>query len=289
MSISNLPDAPPSIFPAVQHAVDQALRQVGPYLDSLLQRAAPTPTMLRALGDELERAQKDPRSVAHPELLDPGVFWARSAWPQAAAVVKNARGALLAIADELSSVVRGSEQVLESWLSAQIDANLADAAFDPDASRDAAIDAVVGHCETLHRLVDRLSSLAPAENLLREATAMVDGARRQRAERDAQAQRDIEAAAVDPSQRAAFERAWTEGFAQDVAVRDQELRTIVPFRHQDLLLTAHRQASAAIAHDVEEMVQELTEPILGIGERMVRRYDELVVAATATSRASWSQ
>ena len=28
------------------------------------------------------------------------------------------------------------------------------------------------------------------------------------------------------------------------------------------------------------MVLELTEPILGIGERLVRRYDELVVAAT---------
>jgi hypothetical protein len=237
VSISNPSAAPPSIFPAVEHAVDRALRQVGPYLEGLLQRAAPTPAMLRALGDELEKAQRDPRSVAHPELVDPAVFWARSAWPQAAAVVKNARGALLAIAEELSAVVRGSEQVLETWLKAQLDANLADAALDPRSSRDTA--------------------------------------RRQRAEREAQAQRDAEEAGLDPAQRAAFERAWTEGYAQDVAVRAQELRTVVPFRHQDLWLTAHQQASDAIAHDVEEMVQDLTEPILGIGERMVRRYDEL--------------
>jgi hypothetical protein len=275
VSFTNPADAPPSIFPAVQHAVEHALAQVGPYLASLLQRAAPTPQIMKALAEELRRATVDPRSVSHPELLDPGVFWERSAWPQAAAVVKNAREALLAIADELAIAVQGSEHVLEAWLAAQVQADLTRPDGNRITDRDAAIDAVVAHCESLHRLVARLGALAPTTDHLHDARAAVDALRRAEAERAAHAQRDAEERALDPSQRAAFERSWQAGFAQDVAVRDHELRASTPFRHQDLLLAAGEQAVEAIAHDVEELVQELTEPILGIGERMVRRYDEL--------------
>jgi hypothetical protein len=38
-------------------------------------------------------------------------------------------------------------------------------------------------------------------------------------------------------------------------------------------------AMDAIDDDVVRMVAELTEPILGIGQRLVRRYDELVAGS----------
>jgi len=248
------------MFPAVQRTVEQALGQVGPYLASLVQRAAPAPAMVKALGEELQRAERDPRSVSHPELLDPTVFWAKSAWPQAAAVVKHARVALLGIAEELARVVHGSEQVLDGWLVAQVEAGIAQADDDPVARRDVAIDAVASHCEGLHRVVDQLTLLAPTVAVLSEARSMVDAARRDEAE-----------------------RTWAKAMCPNVAARDQELRSQVPFRHQDLLLAAHDQAIEAIARDVYAMVDELTEPILGIGERLVRRYDELVGSVPITT------
>lgn len=284
MSITN-PPARPTMFPAVQRAVEQCLNEVRPYLDSLVRRGAPTPATMRALAEELNRALSDPRRVSHPELVDPQVFWEKSAWPQAAAIVKNARGALLAIAEELATVVSGSEQVLDAWLAAQIEASAAQPDHSPDAARDAAVDAIVSHCEALHRLIARLEGLAPGDAHLRDARTVVDEARHRHAEQSTHAQREVESRSVDESHRAAFERAWSEGLAQDIAVRSEELRATAPYRHQDLLLIAHQKAAEAIADDIEALVQELTEPILGIGERMVRRYDELVCAVPAPTPA----
>lgn len=222
-----------SMFPALQSSVERALQGGGPYLAGLIERAAPTPTVLRALADELARAERNPKSVAHPELLDPDTYWAQAAWPQAAAMVTRARQALLTIADDVAPAVAGTEHVLEGLIDRLVEQRLA-AGSDPSTAvsdRDAAIDAIALHCEAVHRTVERLSTFAP------------------------------------PLDRFAPLR---EGIGVGASRR-----------HQELLVTAHERAVAAIARDVHEMVRELTGPILGIGERLVHRYDELAAGRPA--------
>lgn len=213
-------------FPALQSSLERSLQGAGPYLADLIERAAPTQSVLHALSDELARAERNPRSVAHPELLDPDTYWAKAAWPQAAAMVTRARQALLTIADDLAPAVAGTERILEELVDQLAQQHLAAGVDPPSAQRDrdAAIDAIALHCEAIHRTVERLSSLAP------------------------------------PLDRFASLRAGIGGRSR---------------RHQEMLVTAHERAVSAIARDVHEMVRELTAPILGIGERLVHRYDEL--------------
>ena len=60
------------------------------------------------------------------------------------------------------------------------------------------------------------------------------------------------------------------------------MRQDPPFRHQDLLLDAFDLALATFTSDVAEMIDQLTAPIFGLGERMVMSYDAVVAAIDAS-------
>jgi hypothetical protein len=232
--------APGPSVPGVDSAVERAVAFAGPYLEGLVTRAVPTPSVLRALSEELSRARSGGKNVAHPELLDADVYWAKSAWPQAAAVVKHARRALVELADELEGTVRGSEAVLDQWLTGHVAESAEARADDPVAARDAAIDEIAVRCTGMHRSVERLLSIRPPRTAVDTARAEVEQTRTRAGE--------------------------------DAA------------RHQDLLVRAFELAHDAIDRDVCAMIDELTAPILGIGERIVRRYDEVTGDAAALDR-----
>ena len=144
---------------------------------------------------------------------------------------------LKALADELDSPVRASEQTLEQWLRDEVQSTREARLEDAGAVRRDTIDAIVLRCQDLHHVVERLISVRP------DRAAVV--AAREQIERNV---RD-----------------------------DNSRRAETPYRHQELLVRSYELALDAIDEDVTGMVLELTEPILGIGERLVRRYDELVV------------
>ena len=57
---------------------------------------------------------------------------------------------------------------------------------------------------------------------------------------------------------------------------EAELRATLPWRHQDLAIDAHRKLRLTLANDIDDMIEDLTRPILVIGERLVQMYDQLV-------------
>jgi hypothetical protein len=262
--------------PGLEGDIDRAVAFARPYIDGLLARSAPTATILRALAEELTQARAGTRSVAHPELLDPDAYWQKAAWPQAAAFVKNARRALVELAEELEAPIRAGEGVLEHWLAQQVQADAAARAADPAGVRARTIDAIAGRCEAVHRLVERLLAIRPDRAPIVAARAAVDESRRQQAIDDVRHSRDAVAKAHPELDRAAFKQMWIDTVDARVAQCDSMLRAELPHRHQELLVSAFEQALDAIDEDITRMVAELTEPILGIGQRLVRRYDELV-------------
>lgn len=254
-------------------AVDRAVQVAGDFLAGVLEQVRPTPALLRTLAEELERAATRPGSVAHPELLDPDVYWSRSAWPQAAFAVKQARAALLDVVAELEPLIVASERTLDAWLVARVRAAADAAGTDGGISRDACIDEIASRCELLHRSVERLLALRPTTDGLATVRDGVARARARRAEDDVRNTREEierDAAHLD---RAELKQYWADTFGERVQARDAELLAVAPFRHQELLLVAHEQALAAIGEDVAAMVTKLTAPIFGIGERLVRRLD----------------
>jgi hypothetical protein len=179
-------------------------------------------------------------------LLDPDNYWAKTAWPQAAAIVKHARRALIEVADELDAPVRATEKTLEQWLRDDVAGTRAARQEDAGEVRRDAIDAIVARCQDLHHVVERLTAVKPGPDSVAAA-------------------------------RAHLER---------VVDGDEAKRAQLPYRHQELLVRAFELALDAIDEDVTAMVMELTEPILGIGERLVRRYDELVTESDEAD--AWS-
>jgi hypothetical protein len=238
------PGPPPPV--GLEGAIDRAATFLGPYLAGLVGKSAPTPQVLKALADELTRAASGKSGIAHPELLDPDVYWSKTAWPQAAAIVKHARRALIEVADELDAPVRATEKALEQWLRDEVAASGATRAADAGAVRRDVIDAIVLRCQELHRVVERLTTVLPGRAAVAVAREQLD--------------RRIGG--------------------------DEALRAETPYRHQELLVHAYELALDAIDEDVTAMVLELTEPILGIGERLVRRYDDLVAEFDAAD--AWS-
>jgi hypothetical protein len=258
--------ATPPVFADVAATAARVIEIGGPALFAVADRAQPTAPMMRALADELERARTAPRSVAHPELVDPDKYWELALWPQAAATVRDARSVLVQVAAEMHPIVEGSERVLEDWLDELVVLSEPVRAADPVHARDVVIDAIANACQALHRTVDMIRALSLDCSALDQLTAEVLVQRRRRAEAFVRA---LDAGlpgvpTVDPA-----------GFEARVAARNAELAAEVPFRHEDLALAAHRQARTAINAEIANLVEALTAPILGIGERLVARYDRL--------------
>jgi hypothetical protein len=268
-------------FAGVSATVARVVTAAGPYLTQLFQDAAPTPAVTRALADEVRRAQANPRSVAHPELADPDAYWSLAAWPRAVALVKHARSVLIEAAEELAAAVQNGERVLELWFKSELVRQGGLRQTDPDAARAATIDGLVAQCQELHRTVEGVRQLQQVLPAPSAAQTEVDEARRRQAEEDVRRTRaDVEREHAD-ADPAAFKDWWNTTFEARLAVRDAELHAVPPFRHQELAIAAFEQARGAVAADIDAMIGQLTEPILGFGQKLVVRHDELLAEVIA--------
>ncbi len=243
---------PSSSFPSAVAAVDRVLTAAGPVVAQMIDTALPTPQALRALGDEVRKAMNQPKSVAHPELADPDIFWRRAAFPQASALVRQLRRLLVEVAGELEPVVDGSRNDFEKWLRATASADTAGRGVDPLAGRERAIDAIAAKCDELHEVIAGVRRLIPATTRVSDLrTALAQGRRTRVA-------------------------AMVTQTGETAAHADAMLRGEPPHRHLDLVLAAQELAHGALRSDVEVMIDRLTQPIFGLGECMVTVYGDLV-------------
>ncbi len=248
---------PVTAFPLASSKVERTLGAGTAAVGAVFDAALPTVSALRLLGDEVRKALNQPRSVAHPELADPEVYWRLSAFPQAASLVRQLRSLLVELSAEVAPVVEGSQVDFELWMRAAVAAEAPRRRSDPDASREAIIDQIAERCGELHQIVAGLEQLAPGTLRIEALRIELAGVRRKR---------------VD-------EEARRSGHAPVVA--EARLRQDPPFRHQDLLLDAFDLAYETFTSDVADMIDHLTAPIFGLGERMVMSYDAVVAAMDA--------
>ncbi len=245
-------------FPLASSKVERTLGVAIPAVGALFDAALPTAAALRQLGDAVRKAMNQKRSVAHPELADPDVYWTRSAFPKAAALVRQLRNLLVDLAAEVGPVVDGSQSDFELWMRAAVAAEAPRRRIDPEASRETIIDQIAERCGELHQIIAGLEQLSPGALRVEMLRIELRGQRRKRIE----------------------EEVRRSGDAPEVA--EARLRQHPPFRHQDLLLDAFDLALATFIADIAEMIEHLTAPIFGLGERMVMSYDAVVAAIDAS-------
>jgi hypothetical protein len=266
----------PVLFGAAIAMVNRVVPVAGATLADIVAQAQPTPALLRALSEELHRAQVKPKSVAHPELVDPDVYWQRSLWPQASAVVKAARTVLVEVAAQLRPTVPAAQNEMQAWLNWRAYETQQQRAADPDHVRALIVDEIAARCEELHHIVEMVGVLRPPLDAVEQLQAELDDRRRRDAINDVKKLRsDFERQHSGVDQRV-LRQHWDDTFEQRVAGHDAELRQTLPWRHQDLALEAHRQLRLTLARDIDDMIEDLTRPILEIGRRLVQMYDQLV-------------
>jgi hypothetical protein len=268
--------AEPVLFGAAIATVNRVVQVAGTPLASIVEQAQPTANLLRALSEELQRAVTKPKSVAHPELVDPDVYWQRSLWPQASAVVKAARSLLVEVAAELQPTIPAAEQEMQAWLNWRAYETQQHRAADPEHVRDLIVDEIATCCEELHHIMEMVSVLRPPLDAIESLQGELDDRRRKDAIVDVKkAKADYERQNGHLDSRLVKQH-WEDTFEQRVAIRETELRAVLPWRHQDLAIDAHRQLRTTLARDIDDMIEDLTKPILEIGERLVQMYDQLV-------------
>ncbi len=248
---------PDTTFPTAVERVTRVIAAGTPAIGQTVERALPTPHVLKVLADEVRKAVASPKSVAHPELADPDAFWRQSAFPQASAMVRQLRAVLVELATELAPVVEASRPDFETWLRGLALGDLRARRDDPVAARAKAIDQIAGRCGELHKVIATASSLVPEATRLEELRAGLAQGRRKQAE------------SLAKQEQCSVEQA------------DARLRAEPPHRHQDLLLDAFEMALATLRTDVEAMVAQLTAPIFGLGEQMVISYGAVVLELDA--------
>jgi hypothetical protein len=266
----------PLLFGAAIATVNRVVQVAGSTLADIVTQTQPTPALLRALAEELQRAQTKPKSVAHPELVDPEFYWQRSLWPQAAAVVKAARTVLVEVASQLDELVPAAQTEMQAWLNWRAYETQQQRAADPDHVRGLIVDEIATRCEELHHIVEMAGVLRPPLDSIEQLQNELDERRRRDAANDVKkARSDYERQHSGVDQHT-LRQHWDETFDQRVAVRDAELRATLPWRHQDLAIDAHRQLRLTLGRDIDDMIDHLTQPILSIGQKLVQMYDLLV-------------
>jgi hypothetical protein len=269
------------LFGAAIATVNRVVQVAGGPLASIVEQAQPSPGLLRALSDELQRAVAKPKSVAHPELVDPDVYWQRSLWPQATAVVKAARALLVEVAAELQPTIPAAEAEMQAWLNWRAYETQQHRAADPDHVRGLIVDEIAARCEELHHIIEMVGVLRPPLDSIERLQSELDDRRRKDAVNDlkkSKADYERQNSGIDAR---VLRQHWDDTFEQRVAIRDAELRAVLPWRHQDLAIDAHRKLRLALARDIDDMIEDLTRPILVIGERLVQMYDQLVTVSVS--------
>jgi len=264
------------LFGAAIATVNRVVQVAGAPLAGIVEQAQPSPGLLRALAEELQRAVAKPKSVAHPELVDPDVYWQRSLWPQASAVVKAARALLVEVAAELQPTIPASEAEMQAWLNWRAYETQLQRAADPEHVRGLIVDEIASRCEELHHIAEIVGVLRPPLDSLERLQSDLDDRRRKEAINDLKKSRGEYERQHQGMDSRLVRQHWEDTFEQRVATREAELRATLPWRHQDLAIDAHRKVRLTLAHDIDDMIEDLTRPILEIGERLVQMYDQLV-------------
>jgi len=123
------------------------------------------------------------------------------------------------------------------------------------------VDEIAYSCEQLQLIIEGVGVLRPPLEVVDALQAELDERRRR------EAVADLKRAGItstDPH------------FEQRMSIRDADMRASLPWRHQDLAIEAHRQVRHALSRDVNDLIALCVEPILPMGERVVRRYMEEV-------------
>jgi hypothetical protein len=266
----------PMLFGAAIATVNRVVQVAGEPLAQIVEQAQPTPSMLRTLGEELQRALAKPRTVPHPELVDPDIYWRLSCWPQASAVVKTARVLLVEVAAELRTIIAPAETEMQAWLNWRAYETQQQRAADPQHVRELIVDEIASRCEELHHIIEMVGVLRPPLDAVDRLQAELDDRRRKEAIADLKRSRvdyERQNSNLDPR---VVKQYWDETFDQRIATREAELRAVLPWRHQDLAIDAHRKSRTTLGRDIDDMIEDLTAPILVVGERLVQMYDQLV-------------
>ncbi len=241
----------------------------------VVERSAPTVDYLRKLGDALLGAARDP---ARAHEVDPDRLWHENLWPRALATTGDAVDELALGVGEVAGRVRQLESELEGWVRQEVWGAGSAAAAEPVA-RSAMIEQLAGRLDAAHQVVATFARTAPSVATVEGVESTLAEHRRRRAGDDVRRDRKawLAEAGGDAQHQRLAELQWETSLPERVAYRDNELRAEMPWRHQELALAAHRQALSAIAARSSAMAEHAAEPLFGIGERLVRLYDDLVV------------
>jgi len=269
------------LFGGAIATVNRVVQVAGGPLASIVEQAQPSPGLLKALAEELQRAVAKPKSVAHPELVDPDVYWQRSLWPQASAVVKAARTVLVEVAGQLQPTIPAAEAEMQAWLNWRAYETQQHRAADPEHVRGRIVDEIAARCEELHRIVEMVGVLRPPLDALERLQSELDDRRRKEAINDLKKARSDYERQNSNIEARVLRQHWEDTFEQRIATRDAELRATLPWRHQDLAIDAHRKLRLTLAHDIDDLIEDLTRPILEIGERLVQMYDHVVAVSVS--------
>ena len=273
--------AEPMLFGAAIATVNHVVQVAGEPLANIVEQAQPSPGLLRALAEELQRAVAKPKSVAHPELVDPDVYWQRSLWPQASAVVKAGRVLLVQVAAQLQPAVPAAEGEMQAWLNWRAYETQQHRAADPEHVRGLIVDEIAARCEQLHHIIEMVGVLRPPLDAIERLQGELDERRRKEAINDLKKSRSDYERQNSGIDSRVLRQHWEDTFEQRIVTRDAELRATLPWRHQDLAIDAHRKLRMALSRDIDDMIEDLTKPIIVIGERLVQMYDQLATVSVS--------
>lgn len=248
----------------VAEVIDDARRLVADIVDP----ACPTAGFLAALAEELVRATTAPGSAEFPELIEPDAYWEATVKPQS----RSVRRAVAEVIEHTEARLAEAASEVESALRVRVDAAHGGGLGE---ARTNVVDEIAVTCQGLHHLMAEMIRIVPSDKAVTVARSALEEGRRRRAVADVEALKPAylrEAGGGEGHQRFA-EQQWSETFAERVAHRDTLLRGEVPWRHQELAVVGHERTMTDVRAMVDEAVVRLQEPLMSMGERMVRRYD----------------
>lgn len=236
----------------------------------------PTSTYLTTLSREVEMAQADPASVAHPELVDAETYWEVSVKPQGAAL----RSTVSEILEWLEAGVVSMMGAAESELKALVDTSSPQPGADTELARQSLEHQVNARCLELHHLMAEVLRVVPTSESLDEARTFLSDQLRSRATSDVDSLKDayMSGAGGDDQHQQFAQKQWSDTHADRVSHREALLQAEPPWRHQEMALVGHERTQAAVAEMVEAVVERLQAPLSGMSRPLMERYD-----------APWSQ
>ncbi|MCH7790319.1 MAG: hypothetical protein IH940_12905 [Acidobacteria bacterium] len=179
------------------------------------------------------RASVDDPSSEYHRYIDPDAFWYGVAWPRCEATTQRCATLVDQWAQDVGKEIEVQEQVLADRASI-----VGFEAVGGEVGRSELVDEVVTRCEALHEAIEAAGAF------------------------------DLNTVAVDRI-AAQFDQYLT----RDGGAGAEDLRSTLPWRHQELLILAHRQAAEIIGQRRDQHLVALVARIMPIGEAAVEVFD----------------